>query len=116
MSKFRNFIKHAFAIKKETYEDLSNEDKRLIERLANGIVNRGLSVPSVMFLESIKPLSFLSSQTMLFFRPIVTAVFPISSYDRIESLLEKRQSIEWLIRVIEEYTSKKKTSYKDQDV
>lgn len=106
MGGFKDFIRHAFAVESETYEDLSDEDKQLIERLAKGIVTRGLAVPSVMFLESIKPLNFIGSQVMVFFRPIVAAIFPTSLYDRFEKLLEKRQSIEWLLISIEKHSGK----------
>jgi hypothetical protein len=103
MNKFIQVIKHAFAIEKESYEDLTDEDKELLDKLARGIVSRRLAAPSIMFLESVKPLNFLGSQVMLFFRPIVATIFPTTSYDRMEVVLEKRQSIEWLIVRIEEF-------------
>jgi len=107
MNKFIEIIKHAFAIEKKDYEDLSDEEKEQLDKIAKGIVSRGLTTPSIMFLESVKPLNFLGSQVMLFFRPIVAAIFPASSYDRVEAILEKRQSIEWLIIRIEEFETEK---------
>lgn len=108
MNKFIEIIRHAFAIERKDYEDLSDEEKEQLDNLAKGIVSRGLTTPSIMFLESVKPLNFLGSQVMLFFRPIVAAIFPTTSYDRMEAILEKRKSIEWLIVRIEEFETRKK--------
>ncbi len=103
MNKFVKIIRHAFAVEKEDYEELTQEEKDILDKLARGIVSRGLTTPSIMFLESVKPLNFLGSQVMLFFRPIVGAIFPTTSYDRMETILEKRRSVEWLIVKIEEF-------------
>jgi len=75
--------------------------KELLEKLATGIVGRRLTAPAIAFLESIKPLNFIGSQAMLFFRPIVGAIFPTSVYDKIEKILEKRCGIERLLSAIE---------------
>lgn len=107
MNKFIEIIKHAFAMRGESYEDLNDKEKELLDKLAKGIVVRGLTTPSIMFLESIKPLNFLGSQAMLFFRPIVASIFPTTSYDLMEAILEKRQSIEWLIVRIEEFETER---------
>lgn len=107
MNKLVKIIRHAFAIEKEDYEQLTQEEKDILDKLARGIVTRGLTTPSIMFLESVKPLNFLGSQVMLFFRPIVGAIFPTTSYDRMETILEKRQSVEWLIVKIEEFEAGK---------
>ncbi len=112
MNRFKNFIRHAFAVEEKGYDELSDEDMKLISRLAKGIVIRGLAVPSIMFLESVKPLNFIGSQVMVFFRPIVATIFPTTSYDRFEALLAKRQSIEWLILAIEKYSSPEKETKK----
>jgi len=107
MSKFIQIIRHAFAIEKKDYDDLSDKEKEQLDKLAKGIVSRGLTTPSIMFLEWVKPLNFLGSQVMLFFRSIVAAIFPTSSYDRMEAILEKRKSIEWLIVRIEEFETER---------
>lgn len=107
MNKFIEIIRHAFAIERKDYEDLSDKEKEQLDKLAKGIVSRGLTTPSIMFLESVKPLNFLGSQVMLFFRPIVAAIFPTTSYDMMEAILEKRKSIEWLIVRIEEFETER---------
>ena len=96
----RENLKQAFAIQKED-EKLNTEEKELIDKLANEIVKRRLDTVAITFLESVKYLNFISSQTMVFFKPIVDAIFPTQMYDKIQQILEKRGSIEQLIQSIE---------------
>lgn len=96
----RDFFKNAFSVQVEG-DTLSKEDEELLAKLAEGIVSRRLTAPAIAFLESVKPLNFLGSQAMLFFRPIVGAIFPTRVYDQIEKILEKRSGIEHLLSAIE---------------
>ena len=43
------------------------------ERLARRIVARGLATPAIFALESMKPLSFLGSQFLVFVQPFYSA-------------------------------------------
>lgn len=81
--------------------DLSAEDRALLDRIARKVVDRGMSAPAIFFLESIKPLSFVASQAMIFFAPILTTFFSRPEYDRLASILEDRGSIEELLTRIE---------------
>ena len=60
-----------------------------------------MTVPAILFLESVKPLSFLGSQALLFFEPMVRAFFAVPDYDRVAALLERRESLEALLVRIE---------------
>lgn len=93
-------FRHAFGID-EKEEGLNDEEKKVIELIARGIIVRRLSVPAVVFLESVKPLNFIGSQAMVFLRPIISAIFPTKTYNTIEKILEKRQGIEYLLERIE---------------
>jgi len=73
----------------------------LISRLATEIVDRNLTAPAIMFLESTKPLSFLGSQIMVFFAPFVKAFWDGTSYDTLTELLEERENVETLLQEIE---------------
>ena len=77
----------------------------LLTRLAKEVVDRSLTAPAVMFLESTKPLSFLGSQIMVFFAPFVKAFWDGGSYDRLAGLLEERENVETLLREIERLES-----------
>ena len=60
-----------------------------------------MTVPAILLLESVKPLSFLGSQALLFFEPMVRAFFSVPDYDRAAALLERRESLEALLVRIE---------------
>jgi len=60
-----------------------------------------MTVPAIFFLESMKPLSFVGSQAMHFFEPIVHAFFPVRDYERFALLMERRENLERLLVKIE---------------
>lgn len=81
--------------KKDDYRDL-------IEKIAQKVVQWRLSVPAIVMLESSKPLSFVASQVMVFFEPIVSALFfSPRDYKRFYELLEDRENVEKMIQEIE---------------
>jgi hypothetical protein len=81
---------------------LDDDDKQLLDELADGIASRRLTSAAVFFLESVKPLGWVGSQVLLLFRPIVTVIWhdPIR-WDRAQRILEKRGAIELLLRRLE---------------
>lgn len=81
---------------------LSNEERELLDKLADGIVSRKMTPVAVFMLESMKPLGYVGSQFMLFLRPIVQSIWsnPVT-YDRLTKILERRGSLELLLRRIE---------------
>jgi hypothetical protein len=60
-----------------------------------------MTVPAIFFLESMKPLSFVGSQAMHFFEPMVHAFFPVRDYERFAILMEQRENLEVLLVKIE---------------
>lgn len=87
---------------KELREEEREKQREIIERLATKIVERRLTAPAVLFLESAKPLTFLGNQALIFFQPIVQTVFNFKTYDEITDLLEDRDNVEHLLKKIEE--------------
>jgi hypothetical protein len=77
------------------------EEEKLLDRLAEMTVANRMTVPAILLLESVKPLSFLGSQALLFFEPMVRAFFTVPDYDRVTALLERRDSLEALLVRIE---------------
>lgn len=73
----------------------------IITKIAQKTVDLRLTPIAIVILESAKPLSFLGSQLMVFFQPIITAIFPFYQYDEIALLLEDRANVELLIQTIE---------------
>jgi len=84
---------------------LPEEEMAVIEKVARKTVKRGMTVPAIMLLESVKPLNFIGSQVMVFFEPIVQTLFNLKDYDTFRTALEKRQTLEIMIQKIEEYDS-----------
>ncbi len=82
--------------------DLTEEDKEFLDRLASGLIERRLGPAAVFFLESMKPMGYIASQTLHFLRPMIQTLWssPIA-YDRVGRLLERRGTIELLIRRLE---------------
>ncbi|MCB2231093.1 hypothetical protein KQH82_10295 [bacterium] len=80
---------------------LPEEQEAVLEKLAHQVVKRGMTVPAIVFLESIKPLNYIGSQAMVFFEPIIQTVFNWKDYDALRLVLERRESIEILIQKVE---------------
>ena len=91
---------------------MSQSDRQLIFNLAQKIVRHGMAVPAIFFLEMIKYMSFISSQLMVFFGPVITVFIQSEIYYETTHLLEDRQNVEFLMLEIEriEYDNKKKES------
>jgi len=82
--------------------DISVERRdEVLTKIAQKIVDLKLTPVAVVMLESSKPLSFVGSQLMVFFQPIVTSLFPFRQYDEVAALLEERANVEALIQIIE---------------
>jgi len=82
--------------------DISVERREeILTKIAQKIVDLRLTPVAVVMLESSKPLSFVGSQMMVFFQPIVTSLFPFRQYDEVAALLEERTNVEALIQKIE---------------
>jgi hypothetical protein len=69
--------------------------------VAEATVRHRMTVPAILLLESVKPLSFLGSQALHFFEPLVRSFFSVPEYDRVAALLERRESLEALLVRIE---------------
>lgn len=83
--------------------DITPERKaEILTRIARKTVDLRLTPVAIVLLESTKPLSFLGSQLMIFFQPIITALFPFHQYEEIAALFEDRTNIEMLIQTIEQ--------------
>ena len=80
---------------------ISNTEKQLITGLAGKIVQRGLAVPAIFFLEMVKYMSFFGGQIMVFFGPIITVFLRAESYYKFAELLEDRKNVDFLLTEIE---------------
>lgn len=74
----------------------------LVERIAQRVVDMGMGMISIAFLESLKPLSFVGSSILVFARPIFNVFFDGVGYDRFIELVEDRRNIDHLVDRIEQ--------------
>ncbi len=94
---------------------LSDERRdELIDKIARGTVERNLTAPAIFLLESVKPLTFIGSQVMVFFDPVVRSIFTFKEYNEIRLALEDRQNLERLLIRIEEYDAEFQTKLRSK--
>jgi hypothetical protein len=97
---FRTALRHAFAVQ-EVRDELPEEDRVLLERVADAIVKRGMAAPATVFLESMGPMNFLGSQALHFVSPIIECALNAKEVDQVARLLERRDTISRLIVLID---------------
>ena len=95
------WLKHAFAIEREGPIEPTDEERPVIDALCRQVVFRGLVTPAQVFLESVKPLNYVSSQALVFFSPILSAIADPAACRHLAEFLERRGSIDYLCRRIE---------------
>ncbi len=106
--KIKSGVSRVLYVEPEEPLVLTERQKAIIAKLAEWIVSRQLTVPSVMFLESITPLNYLGSQALVFFYPFVTAFLNSVDYKAFQEFLEHRESISILIDAIETRDKKRR--------
>lgn len=102
MSIFRGFQKGGAELPEPEKKALPAEEEAVLEKVARKVVERRMAVPTIVFLESVKPLNFIGSQVLVFFEPIIQTLFNFKDYDNFRQALEKRESIEIMLLKIEE--------------
>jgi len=98
LDRLRRGLSHAFAV--EDQVEFSDQERALVDRLADFVVRRRMTAPALMALESARPLNFIGSQVLAFFGPLLSLVFPPEDCDRFVQLLEKRQCVDLVIETI----------------
>ena len=82
--------------------ELSVDQRDLfIERLAQKISSWGLIAPAVFFLEANKPFSFIGSQAMLFFQPLLGFLLGDEVVGGYAQLFEDQDNVERLLHLLE---------------
>lgn len=75
--------------------------RELLGRVAAALIGRRLTAPAIFALESLKPLSYVSAQALVFLQPLVQLAVPVRDYELLAAALEDRANIEWLIQRLE---------------
>jgi len=69
--------------------------------VAERLIARRLTAPAIFVLESSRPLSYIASQALVFFQPLVQGLLGVRDFAVFAAALEDRDNIEWLIRELE---------------
>lgn len=75
----------------------------LIEKLAQRISSWGLTAPAILFLEAHKPFSFIGSQALLFFQPLLGFLVGDEVIGGYAQLFEDQANIERLLHLMERH-------------
>ena len=100
-------LKHAFAIGKSEPFSLNKKEQAVVEKVCNEIVKRHVTLPAIVMLETFRPLNYLGSQVMHFFHPIISSILTIDGYSDFTTLLEKRESVDYIINKLKSIDEKK---------
>lgn len=80
---------------------LTPGERALIDGFADWVVRKGMTVPAILFFETVKPLDWLAGQLTIAGEPVLDVFFSKAKIDALISLLEDRKNVELLLREIE---------------
>ena len=103
MGRVGEFLRHAFAVERADEFAATEEELRVVDQLARIVVQRGLTLPALMFLESMRPMNYVAGQAMAYFEPIVRGVMDWKGYTVFQGLLQRRGSIPLILDRIEHF-------------
>ena len=73
-----------------------------LEDLAQILWRRGLAGPAVFVLETMRPISFVTAEFLVFLEPFVGAVLPAGRYRVLAEALHDRRKVAWLQERLEQ--------------
>ncbi|HIA02098.1 MAG TPA: hypothetical protein EYN66_09335 [Myxococcales bacterium] len=82
-------------------DDLTPDQRIALERVAGFVVRFGMTIPAIMALESMRPLSVVGAQFMYVLSPSVSVFLPTNQWEALAMLLEKRGGLDHLLDAIE---------------
>ncbi|MCP4872276.1 MAG: hypothetical protein GY898_26535 [Proteobacteria bacterium] len=77
------------------------EQAAAVDKVGKFIVRFGMTVPAILALESVRPLSYVGSQFMHLLSPSIGAFLTVPEWDAMAHLLEDRRGFEYVLRRIE---------------
>lgn len=78
------------------------EREQVIEKIARGVVRRGMETPAILLLEMHKPVTFFASQGLVAISYFIAPIVGFENLRVASKLLERRENVERLIGRIEE--------------
>lgn len=102
----REKLAHAFSVKPEG--DLTEDDHALLDRVARKVVERRMTAPVILALQSVLPLGFLGSQALIALKPFAELAIPGDKYDQFTRIIERREGLQLLMEKIERFEAETK--------
>ena len=84
---------------------MKRAEKKIMDLYAKKVIDKGMSVPAVFFLEMFKYLAFIFSQSMILFGPLATIFIDSKRYYELSDILSDRNNVEYFICQIERIKS-----------
>lgn len=94
------------------YDLPEGEEEKLIDNIANTVVDYGLQAPAIMFLEATRPVSFIASQFAIMVLGPLQWLFQLEG-PKYTAVFMKRENVSRIIDRIEEL-SKPKSSQEER--
>jgi hypothetical protein len=101
-----NWFRHAFALDPPGPAEPTEAERPTVDRVCLEIVRRHLTTPALIFLEMSRPLNSLAANTIHFFSPMLSVLVTGDEHQRFAEFLDRRGSIDYLSRRIEELEQK----------
>jgi hypothetical protein len=98
----RQWLRHAFAVDSADPDGPTPAQRAAAEHLCREVVRRRLTTPALMFLEASRGLNYVGAQVLHFFKPLIASLADGKAADHFAEFLERRDSIDFLCRRIEE--------------
>lgn len=83
-------------------EALPEDQAAAVDAVARFVVRFGMTVPAILAVESLRPLSFVGSQFMHMLSPSVGVFLPPEHWAALAKLLEQRRGVDVLLERIEQ--------------
>lgn len=99
--------KHAFAVEPDGPAIPTSEQAAVIDALCRRVVDRGMALPAILFLESSKPLGPMAAQSLLLLQPWFELALERNQLTLLTKFLDRRGSFETLCRRIEEMSAQR---------
>lgn len=105
----RSWWKHAFAIEPEGPAEPTPEQLAVIDGLCQRVIDRGLAMPAILFLESSKPLGPMAAQSLLLMQPWFELAVDHEQMLLLTKFLDHRGSFETICRRLETLSAQKES-------
>ncbi len=104
----------SFGPKDPKEQKLTAHQEEILDKIAKKVVYWKMSVPAILFLESVKPLNYIGSQMMAFFEPFVQTLFSWKDFEEARKMMEERGTIELLLQRIEKFEAAAEEKQKEE--